>query len=139
MRLSQRHLSAIAVLVFVAAVATMALPAVNTAVGAPADSDESVIFRKRLADYVQGYYTRAQHIVSLERVVMQPLDHSLAPDGRPRRLEYELRVEWVPRADGTPGDATVHRQLLKIDGRTPKPSEEPGCMDPRAVSPEPLA
>lgn len=57
-----------------------------------------------------------------------------------RHLVYELRVNWVPSADGDdPSDATVVRQLISVNGRAPKANDAPGCIDPRPVSPEPLA
>ena len=31
------------------------------------------------------------------------------------------------------------RELLKVDGRAPRPGDEPGCLDPKPVSTEPLA
>ena len=53
---------------------------------------------------------------------------------------YELRVGWDPAADGdAPREASVLRQILTIDGRPPRPKDDPGCMDPKPVSPEPLA
>jgi hypothetical protein len=52
---------------------------------------------------------------------------------------YELRISWEPAAEGGVPKASVHRELLTIGGRPPRPGQEPGCTDPRAVSPEPLA
>jgi hypothetical protein len=93
----------------------------------------------RASDKVLDYYQRAQSIVSTETVRMQPLSASLTPEGFPRRLVYELRVEW--NAADTPGklpEANVVRRLLTVNGDEPDPSDEPGCEDPRTVSPEPL-
>ena len=93
----------------------------------------------RASDKVLQYYQRAQSILSTETVRMQPLGASLSPEGFPRRLVYELRVEWS--ASDTPGklpEANVVRRLLSVNGDEPRPSDEPGCEDPRAVSPEPL-
>ena len=57
-----------------------------------------------------------------------------------RRLTYELHIAWEPSASpGQAGDANVVRKLLRVGGRPAKAAEEPGCMDPKAVSPEPLA
>ena len=89
--------------------------------------------------YVQRCYTSAQRVVARETVTLQPLRPDLSPDGFARRLEYELHVDWTPGPDGQPGEAEVHRTLLKVSGRAPRPKDEPGCSDPRAVSPEPLA
>jgi hypothetical protein len=99
----------------------------------------------RIGARVEQYYTRARTIVCVETVTIQPLAHDLTADGRARRLVYELRVEWEPpRAggarDGKVGNpGNVVRTLLSIDGRPPGPEEEPGCLDPRAISQEPLA
>jgi hypothetical protein len=94
----------------------------------------------RLGERVEDYYARARSIVCLETVRLQPLTSRLEPAGRARRLEYELRVSWEPPAgDGAPPEATVLRQLVTVDGRPPRPRDEPGCMDPKPVSPEPLA
>lgn len=89
---------------------------------------------------VQQWYGRAQSIVSVETVAIQPLRYDMAPDGFPRRLSYELRVAWDPdqAAPGEFPEATILRQLITINGRPPRPRDEPGCMDPKSVSPEPL-
>ncbi len=89
--------------------------------------------------YVQRYYASAQRVVARERVTLQELGQGLTPAGFPRRLEYELRVEWTPAEDGQAGEAQVHRTLLSVNGRPPKATDEPGCSDPRSLSPEPLA
>src|SRR4029079_13522155 len=66
----------------------------------------------------------------------------LLPNGEHiRELVYELRVAWDgpnPDADKAP-EAQVLRQLITVDGRPPRPGDEPGCFDRKPVSPEPLA
>ncbi len=94
----------------------------------------------RVAERVEAYYGRAQSLVSLEKVLIQRLDRNLSEAATARRLEFELRVEWVPPTDaGTPPGATIMRRLLRVNGRPPRPGDEPGCMDPKAVATEPLA
>jgi hypothetical protein len=93
----------------------------------------------RVGDYVERYYARAQNIVVEESVAIQPLGLDLRNDGFARRLTYELRVEWNPDADDDDSPARVTRQLLAINGRPPKPGQEPECLDPRSTSPEPMA
>jgi hypothetical protein len=90
---------------------------------------------------VVQWYARAQSIVSVERVAIQPLRSDLAPVDFPRRLEFELRVAWDPTTAEPGGlpEANVLRQLLSVNGRPPRERDEPECMDPKAVSPEPLA
>ena len=94
----------------------------------------------RVGQRVEQYYTRAQSIVALEAVRIQPLAADLSPVGFGRRLAYELRVTWDPQRElGTLPEATVLREILTVNGRTPRESDdEAGCMDPKPVSPEPL-
>ncbi len=98
---------------------------------------------ERIGAHVAQYYGRARSLICLETVVLQSLTPSFTFDGPGRELKYELRVEWEPDADGDrPGagkEARVVRQLLAVGGRPPRPKDEPGCMDPKPVSPEPLA
>jgi len=93
----------------------------------------------RIGHYVAQYYARAQSIVSDETVIVQPLGRDFTFNGFARRLVYELRVEWNPTATGDDAPATVTRQLLTVNGKPPRPGDKPECMDPRGVSPEPLA
>ena len=93
----------------------------------------------RIGEYVERYYARAQSIVALETVTVQPLTRDLGFDGFARRLVYELRVEWNPSASDDDARATVVRELVSVNGRPPRKGDEPRCTDPRGVSPEPLA
>jgi hypothetical protein len=93
----------------------------------------------RVGNYVEGYYARAQSIVADETVVVQPLSRDLGFDGFPRTLIYELRIEWNPSADREDDVATVVRRLISAKGRRLGPPGQPDCLDPRGVSPEPLA
>ena len=93
----------------------------------------------RVGRQVEDYYARARTIVCTEHVLLRPLRSDLTSDDRGRRLVYELRVEWEPPAAGeTAGGAQIVRQLRSVNGRSPRPQDEPGCTDPRPVSPEPL-
>jgi hypothetical protein len=98
----------------------------------------------RVGERIEQYYARAHSIMCEETVRLEPLGADLLSDGSHiRELVYELRVAWdgateADRETGTPPAATVLRQLLTVDGRPPRPSDEPGCMDPKPVSPEPL-
>ena len=106
------------------------------AAGQAVAADEAV---SRIGDYVERYYRRAQAIVAEETVSIQPLGRDLGSEGFARRLTYELRLEWNPDAGDDEAPAKVTRQLLKVNGRSPGPKQEPECLDPRGVSPEPLA
>ena len=92
----------------------------------------------RISNYVSTI-TRAQSIVTDEAVTVQPINRDWSFDGFARRLVYELRVEWNPSVEGDESPATVTRRLLTVNGRPPRKGDKPECMDPRSVSPEPLA
>ena len=111
--------------------------ALGSAVAAAAAQSAEPAIVARIGDYVERYYGRAQSILALETVAIQPLRLDLTSDGFARRLVYELRVEWNP--DEGDGQATVVRELLSVNGRPPRKNDEPRCTDPRGVSPEPLA
>jgi len=108
----------------------------HSVLGQSITADTSVA---RVGDYVERYYARAQSIMVDENVVIQPLGLDLRHDGFARRLTYELRVEWNPDASDDDSPAKVMRQLITVNGRPPKPDQEPECLDPRSTSPEPLA
>jgi hypothetical protein len=93
----------------------------------------------RIGDYVERYFARAQSILADETVTVQPLTSGQGFDGFPRRLVYEMRLEWDPGSDETLPAAKVMRRLISATGPRLGPPEQPDCMDPRAVSPEPLA
>jgi hypothetical protein len=114
------------------------LLAAAPAAQAPADLpvDELVT---RVGERVVEWYARAQSIISLETVSIQPLRSDLSPVDFPRRLAYELRVAWDPGEPGLLPEATVLRDLISINGRAPRERDQPQCMDPKSVSPEPLA
>jgi hypothetical protein len=112
------------------------LAAGRAAIGQSISADQTV---DRLSDYVEQYYTRAQSIVTNESVTVQRLNRDLSFDGFARRLEYELRVEWDPSVDADESPARVTRQLLTVNGKPPRKGDKPECMDPKSVSPEPLA
>lgn len=92
-----------------------------------------------VGQYIEQYYARAHHLLVDEQVILQPLTTSMAFAGLPRRLQYELRVEWDPSAsdeDGGPA-RIVRRQLGAGGSRIGPPGQE--CYDPKIASPEPLA
>jgi len=93
-----------------------------------------------VGERVEAYYQRAQSIVCMETVQLLSMDLGFTPAPHTRRLVYELRVSWDKAGDSdeTP-EANVLRQLKSIDGRPPKPGEEPGCLDPKPVSLDPLS
>ena len=94
----------------------------------------------RVSARLQQWYARATRVTSTEEVSIQPLRADLTPLDFPRRLAFELRIEWDPDRTGPGGApvANILREPVPINGRLPGGSD-PGCMDPKPVSPEPLA
>ena len=94
----------------------------------------------RVGQRIEQWYARAQTIVSRETVSIQPLRADLTPVDFPRRLVFELRVGWDPEhmGHGVVPEASVLRAVLTVDGRPVRDGDDPGCMDPKPVSPEPL-
>jgi hypothetical protein len=97
-------------------------------------------FVARVGERVRDFYKHAQSVVCTEKVTLQPINSDFTPTGFARVLEYELRLEWdAADSDQDLPEARRSRQLLKVNGRTPRPKDEPGCTDPRSTEPEPLA
>lgn len=96
----------------------------------------------RVGQRLEQWYSRARTVVSRETVWIQPLGAGLTPSSVPRRLVFELRVDWDPARTGPAGrpEATVLRQELDADGPGARdlPQSQSGCLDPKPVSPEPL-
>lgn len=94
----------------------------------------------RVGRRLEQWYSRAQTVVSTETVWIQPLRADLTPVDLPRRLAYELRVAWDPEETGSARTSrpSVLRQVLSVNGRPARGEEDPGCVDPKPVSPEPL-
>lgn len=93
----------------------------------------------RVGAAVERYYERAQSVVWMEDVTFQTLGFDLMPDrAMYRRLSYDLRVSWeTPEGGGEP-EAKIQRELLKVNGRAPRPSDKPKCGDPAPVLPDTL-
>ena len=86
--------------------------------------------------YVEHYLSRAQSIVGREKVIIQPLSSGFSGDGRPRSLLFDIRLDWA--IDDGELAARVSRDWIAVDGRAPRPKDTPQCLDPRALTPEPL-
>ena len=96
---------------------------------------------RRVSSRVEHWYSRAQTVVSTETVSIQQLRADMSPAEPPRRLAFDLRVTWNPDTVGPRGvpEAAVVREVLSVNGRPAREDENAGCMDPKPVSPEPLA
>jgi hypothetical protein len=95
----------------------------------------------RVGAQVEEYFARAQSVICRETVRVQSLGSDLLSDGtRARQIISDLRIVWQPAVDGdAESEATVLREVMTVNGRPPRPKDELGCMDPKPISPEPLA
>lgn len=119
--------------------ATLGMTAVVAVVAVAQAPEIAVDMLARVSNRVRDYYTHAQSIVCIEHVMVQPIRGDLGPDGFGRALDYELRVDWDASDGDEAPEAHVLRELRKINGRAAKPKDEPGCLDPKSGSLEPLA
>jgi hypothetical protein len=119
----------------VAAVASVVSAAQTPQRDTNADLEETLL---RVGRRLEQWYSRAQTVVSEETVWIQRLRADMSPADVPRRLAFELRVDWNPsrtNAKGVP-EANVLRQPL--DDQRQAGRDDAGCVDPKPVSPEPL-
>jgi hypothetical protein len=94
----------------------------------------------RVGRKIAEFYERAQHVICIETSTVQPIDRTYSSDGFARIVESELRVEAAGGDDV--GEATIVREVLKVNGRTPREKDSKnrdGCTDPNPLSTEPLA
>ena len=130
--------------VAIALTAAFSIAVLTAAAQSLAPSRNVEAWMVRVGERIEQYYARAHSIICEETVRLEPLGYDLLSNGdHIRQLVYELRVSWDGATDagseqGKTSTASVLRQLLTVDGRPPRPSDEPGCMDPKPVSPEPL-
>ena len=80
---------------------------------------------------VEQYFARAQSLVCLEVVRLQPLTAGLGADGFARTVESELRLAWDPFAhtDDAP-EARTLRQVLRVNGHQPRKNDYQACTTP---------
>ena len=94
----------------------------------------------RVSARIAEFYARAQHVICIETSTVQPIDLSYSSQGFARTVESELHVE----AEGgdAAGEATVVREVRKVNGRAPREKDKKdraGCTDPNPLATEPLA
>jgi hypothetical protein len=106
----------------------------------PAADGDVASLLAQIGARVEEFYARARTVTSEEKVRLQHLASDFSPTSPARFLVYDVRVAWEPAADGgLPPEASVLRQLRTVNGRAPRPKDEPGCTDPRDVSPDALS
>jgi hypothetical protein len=92
---------------------------------------------QKAGERVQHFFTRAQSIVCLEVVTLQPLNAGMTNQGFGRIVESELRLSWQPGTDGRPAtEAQTLRQLLRVNGQKPRQNDWKNCTTPEQTTQE---
>ena len=92
---------------------------------------------QRAGDKVEEYFARAQSLVCLETVRLQPLSSGLSPAGFARTVQSELRLSWDPFATtDAPPEARTLRQVLKVNGHEPRKDDRDNCTTPEQQASE---
>jgi len=85
----------------------------------------------RAGEKVADYFARAQSLICVETVRLQPLNSGLTADGFARVVESELRLSWDPLLDSVqPVEAKTLRQVLKVNGHLPRKNDYDNCTTP---------
>jgi hypothetical protein len=101
------------------------------ATAAPEDEAALLDVLGRVGARVEQYFARAQSLVCIEAVHVQPLGPSLSADGMGRTIQSELQMAWEPTRgrDASP-EARMLRQVLKVNGRPPRSNDPKNCTVP---------
>jgi hypothetical protein len=92
---------------------------------------------QRAGERVEQFFTRAQSLLCLEIVQLQPLNAGWGSEGFARTVESELRLSWSPEPDGTPAtEAQTLRQLLRVNGHQPRKNDSRSCTTPEQQAEE---
>jgi hypothetical protein len=119
------------------ALAICVVAAVDLTAAVSAEDMTLATVLERAGARVEQYFARAQSIMCLEVVHLQPLSSSWSSNGFGRVVESELRLSWEPAADGTlPTEAQTLRQLLKVNGRPPRTNDHNNCTTPEQETEE---
>ena len=85
----------------------------------------------RVGEQVRQFFARAQSLVCLETVRLQPLESGLTSASFGRTVESELRLSWDPDdLARRPVEARTLRSVLKVNGHPPRRNDQNDCTDP---------
>ena len=117
--------------------AVLVVALTTTTAGANPSVDELLA---RVSERVAAFYKRARSVICIETSTVQPIDFGYSSQGFARTVESELRLE--AQDDDAAGEATVVREVRRVNGRAPRERDKKdraGCTDPNPLSTEPLA
>jgi hypothetical protein len=85
----------------------------------------------KVGEQVRQFFARAQSLVCLETVRLQPLDTGLTSASLGRTVESELRLSWDPDdLARRPVEARTLRTVMKVNGHPPRRHDRNDCTDP---------
>ena len=117
--------------------AGLLLLALTTPLSARQSSVDLADVLRRAGERVTEFFARAQSLVCLERVSLQPLGMSYGADGPPRFVESELRLSWEPTPENpTPLEAKTLRQVVRVNGAKPRKNDYKNCTTPEQTDTE---
>jgi hypothetical protein len=110
----------------------------EVAVSAAGEADDAAMtsLLRRVGERVEEFFARAQSLICLETVRVQPLQMGLTPDGHARQVESELRVSWEARSDNASPEARTLREVLRVNGSRPRRKDPNNCTAPEQVQSE---
>jgi hypothetical protein len=92
---------------------------------------------QRAGERVSEFFARAQSIMCLEKVSLQRLDNGFGADGPARMVESDLRLSWEPSEENpTPTEAHTIRQVVRVNGSTPRKKDWDNCTTPEQQASE---
>ena len=93
----------------------------------------------RVGAQLQRRYERSQRIVSTETVWVRSFNNNMQPNGAPRRLKFDRRVEWDATEEHGVPTVAVFRELKSVNGREPRQRDLDACLTPRSETEDPLS
>jgi hypothetical protein len=110
----------------------------TTLAAAPPNADTLAEVLHRAGQRVEQFFARAQSLVCLEVVHLQPLSSSFSSEGFGRTVESELRLSWAAPDEGKLStEAQTLRQLLRVNGQQPRRNDWRNCTAPEQQTQEP--
>jgi len=118
----------------IAAIGTLAAVVVSAQAPPRLDLDSLLV---EAGEKVEQYFARAQSLVCLETVRLQPLASSMTAEGFARTVESELRLSWDPfdHSEEAP-EARTLRQVLRVNGHSPRKNDYQACTTPEQTDTE---
>ncbi|HEX6973394.1 MAG TPA: hypothetical protein VF147_03280 [Vicinamibacterales bacterium] len=112
------------------AIALVIVVSTTVAARQKAGEPELATVLQRVGDSVARYFARAQSLVCLESVTLIPFGGT-GLEAMSREVESELSLAWSAASERErAGDIQMLRQVLRVNGRPPRPNDPRDCTTP---------